>query len=315
MSKLAVGAFATSLKEPGLGPGKVFCVGDQYVLVGFVDGSGTRILRRPQRQYVAPSEAPADQTPFAGWQVESTGDCKQVLPAATASSKKGSSGKKAPLVAEWTQEQALAKFLQHFPEGFRSEKYEDGERRWKWTSHLLWNELFPGSSLRETAMSDPRLAGERLMKVVQTKEAPLLARKGEIPMFNWAMREGAPQPYLLALADLLDAAEPDGECFERLVNALDSIPTRDAESKLRRWPIVTAAPFLARPDVFLFIKPKPTQDAARRLGVDLLYNATPTWEGYERMLGWGRQLLDVLRPHGARDMIDVQSFIWTIAEY
>ena len=62
----------------------------------------------------------------------------------------------------------------------------------------------------------------------------------------------------------------------------------------------------------MFLKPKPTKEAARRLGVDLLYNSGPAWVGYKRLLDWSHELLDFLRPRGAKDLIDVQSFIWTI---
>ena len=53
-------------------------------------------------------------------------------------------------------------------------------------------------------------------------------------------------------------------------------------------------------------------DGLRKLGVDLLYNARPSWQTYQRVLNFSRDLYDFLKPRGAQDMIDVQSFIWTI---
>jgi hypothetical protein len=312
MSQIKVGSFVASRTEPGLGPGKVFCAGHQYVLVGFVDGSGNRILRRPQVGFVQPVQAPADQSPFDGWSVEADDECKPGRREPPGTKKKRQKGAKPPVIAEWTLEQALERFLAHYPGGFQSQKFERSERTWKWSQHELWHELLPGSRLRELAHSDPLLAGAHVMKVVQTKVVPLLARKGEIPALNWALREGAPAPFLLALADVLDHPEPTREGFEALASALESLPTRDPGTRLLRWPILTVVPFLVHPEHHMFVKPKPTKEAARRLGVELLYDARPSWEVYERMLNWSSDLLEFLRPHGAKDMLDVQSFIFTI---
>ena len=62
----------------------------------------------------------------------------------------------------------------------------------------------------------------------------------------------------------------------------------------------------------MFLKPERTKEITRRLGVDILYSATPKWDTYERMLAFSNSLLDYLKPHGAQDMIDVQSFIWAV---
>jgi hypothetical protein len=308
MSQVTAGSFVVHRNQPHLGTGKVFCAGYQYVLVGFVDAAGHRQVKRLAHDFVVGAPAPQDLSPFDGWHVEVTTDCKEVLPAPRGKSPRPL------LVAEWTIQEAYERFLHRYPGSFPSEKYVEKERAWKWSQHVLWHELLPGDRLRELARSDPHEAGARIMKVVQTKVVPVLSRKGEIPALNWALREGAPTPFLLALADVIDQPEPDRDRFDALANALDSLPTRDAKTRLLTWPTLTLVPFLVRPEHHLFVKPKPTKDAARGLGVDLLYDTRPSWDVYERMLEWSGRLLEFLRPRGARDLIDVQSFIWTIAE-
>ena len=60
----------------------------------------------------------------------------------------------------------------------------------------------------------------------------------------------------------------------------------------------------------MFLKPEVTKTAAERLGFDLLYTSTPNWGTYSRLLDMSRLLMQSLKPLGARDLIDVQSYIW-----
>ncbi len=314
MSQIKVGSFVVSRLEPGLGRGKVFCAGYQYALVGFVDAKGQRILRRPQLGFVEPAEAPENQAPFDGWSVEADGECKPVPPSPPGAKAKARRGPKPPLVAEWTLEQAMQRFLAHYPEGMSSGRYPHAEREWKIVKHELWQQLLPGSTLRDLARSDPHEAGARLMKVVQTSKKPLLSQTGEIPVLNWALREGTPARYLTALADVLEHGQPERSRFEALIEALEGLPTREPGTKLLTWPVLTLVPFLAQPTTHMFLKPKPMKEAARRLGVDLMYDARPSWEVYERLLTWSHELLEFLKPHGAKDMIDVATFLWVVVQ-
>lgn len=309
MSAFAVGSFVVHRTMPLLGIGKVFCAGYQYALVGFIDDHGQKEIRRLPNDFVIP--APDLGHPgFDGWSVEATSDCKEVPKALPGGRGNGRATRRAP-VAEWTLEQAHARFMVRYPGGFDSDQYRKRERDWKLSQRDLFHELLPGGRLREFAVGDPTIAGQHLMRVVQAR-TPMLSPIGELPRLGWALRDGQPAPFLLALADVIDQPEPEQACFEALKDSLDSIPTRDPGARLLTWPILTLLPFLVLPDQHMFLKPKPTKEAARRLGVDLLYNPGPTWVGYKRLLDWSHELLDFLRPHGAKDLIDVQSFIWTI---
>ena len=78
------------------------------------------------------------------------------------------------------------------------------------------------------------------------------------------------------------------------------------------WPVVTILPFLAKPEAHMFLKPVQTQRIAEAFTFDLSYSPHPKWATYDRLLTLSNRLLDRLRPLGARDLIDVQSFMWVV---
>ena len=80
--------------------------------------------------------------------------------------------------------------------------------------------------------------------------------------------------------------------------------------KVLTWPIVTLLPFLADPKRFMALKPTNTELMAARMSFDLKYDSTPNWETYDATLRMAAQLLQRLAPLGAKDMIDVQAFMW-----
>jgi hypothetical protein len=73
--------------------------------------------------------------------------------------------------------------------------------------------------------------------------------------------------------------------------------------------VLTVLPFLARPDLFMYLKPEPTVGCALRLRFDLHYDPSLQWVTYNQLMTLSNLLLEKLRPLGARDYIDVQSFL------
>jgi hypothetical protein len=76
------------------------------------------------------------------------------------------------------------------------------------------------------------------------------------------------------------------------------------------WPNVTVVPFLADPSRFVVLKPEASQKIAGRMERDLLYSTAPSWPVYEDFLRLAADLFAALKPLGAKDYIDVQSFVW-----
>ena len=62
----------------------------------------------------------------------------------------------------------------------------------------------------------------------------------------------------------------------------------------------------------MFLKPMQTQRIAAAFSFDLLYSTFPKWATYNRLLTLSNQLLERLRSLRARDLIDVQSFMWAV---
>lgn len=103
-------------------------------------------------------------------------------------------------------------------------------------------------------------------------------------------------------------ANPGQHTFKMMGEAVSQLPADGG--KVHTWPIVTLLPFLADPTRFIPLKPTNTDVIASRMNAKLKYDTTPNWETYELFLRMSTSLLDRLKPLGAKDMIDVQGFMW-----
>jgi hypothetical protein len=77
--------------------------------------------------------------------------------------------------------------------------------------------------------------------------------------------------------------------------------------------VATVFGFIARPDRHLFIKPRATRRAARLYGYAMAYEPTPSWSLYQDLMTFAavlRRDLDRKPGFKARDLIDLQSFMW-----
>ena len=117
-----------------------------------------------------------------------------------------------------------------------------------------------------------------------------------------------------ALFELL-SAEPWAEGpLARYFAAMEPVGSR-AKTAASRWTIATALPFVARPDLFLILKPEVTKNAAERLRFDLVYHAEPNAHTFAKLLRMAAALLERLAPLGARDQFDVHAYLGEIARY
>lgn len=103
-------------------------------------------------------------------------------------------------------------------------------------------------------------------------------------------------------------ANPGQQSFKQMADAVSQLPADGG--KVHTWPIVTLLPFLADPARFIPLKPTNTELIAARMDSKLKYDTTPNWETYDSFLRMSTTLLDRLKPLGAKDMIDVQQFMW-----
>lgn len=222
-----------------------------------------------------------------------------------------------------TIQDGIEAFNRRFPLGFEDPKYLEvssgelgGERNYKFRAHERYVESFGGGS-GEQLLADGQLdeLRERVQGVVTKGKLNLLS-----PYEAMALRDGlassdsATAAYFDALFDFADRG-PNQELFNALADAVKNIPVEEGRARAATWPVQTLLPFLADPRRFMFLKPEPTRACAERLRFDLLYDTALRWSTYERLMEMGAHLLDELRPFGAVDFIDVQSFMWVIQKY
>ncbi len=132
-----------------------------------------------------------------------------------------------------------------------------------------------------------------------------------------AVTEGLKDPaaagrLLEATLNFIDA--PSAELFQKLVDAVVSLPAPAKGSRVLTWPNVTLLPFLAAPDRFMVLKPENSRLMAARMGFDLFYTPSPSWQCYEALQRMGAALLKELAPLGAKNYFDVQAFMWVTRE-
>jgi hypothetical protein len=209
------------------------------------------------------------------------------------------------------------KFQLYYPNGFDDEVYQVAERGVKDRAHLEWNtELNPAAFRRLLARGEHA----RIVDIAMRVEA----RCNLLFSFEkMALRDAVKAPadarlFASALYAFLYGRGSPQRKFEAWIEALGALPRR--QSRVLSWPIVTVFGQIARPDLHLFLKPMVTRKAARAYGFDLEYHATPSWPVYQDLQTFAAVLQrDLDRKPGfrARDMIDIQSFIWVqgSAEY
>ncbi|ACG75140.1 conserved hypothetical protein [Anaeromyxobacter sp. K] len=209
-----------------------------------------------------------------------------------------------------THEQAVATFLQTFPKGFDDPAYigdlRRGERAYKLAVVAEWDRSFghgEGERLLDNGNIDE--LRRRLMHIAQIN---LLHPKWEkAPLKDALADDAAAVAYVRAI--LASAREaPSQQRFEDILRSLQAMPTPGSE--VAKWPLATIFPYLAASDRHMFLRPAPTVEAAKRLGFELNYKSEPNWRTYSSLLALARNLLDELRRYGAKDFLDVQSFIF-----
>jgi hypothetical protein len=92
------------------------------------------------------------------------------------------------------------------------------------------------------------------------------------------------------------------------VEVVAGLPRR--QTRVLTWPLVTVFGFIAQPQTHIFLKPRVTQEAARRYGFEFRYASRPSWDTYASLLEFASTVRRDVRDLRPRDMIDIQSFMW-----
>jgi hypothetical protein len=216
-----------------------------------------------------------------------------------------------------TLDEGIELFRSHCPLFFEDPAYigdlKKGERTYKWAAHELFERELGGGRLEQLLRED-RL--DEVRKHALAVEGRLnVVNRFEKSAFRDALKDDyAAARYFEALAQLLATTEVERESFESYLGSVASLPSEEGRTSPIKWTVATILPFLAKPTQFMFLKPEVTQDCAARLMFDIQYAPEPNWTTYAKVLQMSEYLLDVLQQYGARDFIDVQSFIWLIGK-
>lgn len=202
------------------------------------------------------------------------------------------------------------KFELFYPDGFEDETYLVAERAGKERAHLEWEaELGPAAFRKQLARGEFRALCDAAVRVE--------SRSGLLFSFErMALRDAVKTPagarlFATELYAFLYGPGPQQRRFNDWLEALADLPQKG--SPVLTWPVATVFGFIARPDRHMFLKPRATRRAAQRYGYALSYRSTPAWPLYQDLLTFAtvvRRDLDRRPGFKARDMIDLQSFMW-----
>ncbi len=202
------------------------------------------------------------------------------------------------------------KFELFYPDGFQDETYQIAERSYKERAHLEWQAELGAADFRKL------LARGEFRQIADT--AVRIESRTNL-MFSFekmALRDAVKTPagarlFASELYAFLWGRGSPRRKFEDWVQAVADLPRR--QTRVLTWPLLTVFGFIARPDKHLFLKPMVTRKAAQAYGFDFEYRSQPAWPVYQSLLTFGaiiRRDLDRKPGFKARDMIDLQSFIW-----
>jgi hypothetical protein len=198
-------------------------------------------------------------------------------------------------------------FLTEFPGGFRGERLEREERRYKVQAHQLADAQLGARALQ--ALIEAHNDAEVCARALRVINATNLIFPNEKMQLKDGLKSAQNQKkFAAALVALLHDANDKYEMrFSQFANVLEEI---DAA----KWTTATYFPYFVFPKEHMFLKPTVTQEAAELCGFEISYRAELNWTTYERVLAFSKWLFGELATEGLepRDMIDVQSFIWCI---
>ena len=203
-------------------------------------------------------------------------------------------------------DETLQWFDQTYPAKFEDEKFIDNDLRNKRAAAEVFQVNFGEG--RGAAMVDEGKHAEIASTLDGMYRATNILSPFEVKAVHKAFVKGDESATKVLGCTLAFIANPGQPTFKAMAEAVSQLPADGG--KVHTWPIVTLLPFLADPKRFLPLKPTNTELIAARLEVNLKYDTTPNWETYDAFLRMSKSLLDRLAQIGAKDMIDVQHFMW-----
>lgn len=210
---------------------------------------------------------------------------------------------------EKVRKKLLRKFLHYFPGGFGGKKYQSWERDYKWNAHLLWKKHLNKQAFIKLLEQKNYTEITRLAVWMESKTNLLFSFE------KMALRDGVKDPasaklFAEGLFAYIYGKKELRKRFEDFSDMLATLPFK--QTRVLTWPVTTVFGFIADPEIHIYLKPTVTKVAAKKYQFDLQYSSKITWDTYESVLAFARQVeTDTSHLH-PKDMIDLQSFIWVL---
>ena len=200
-----------------------------------------------------------------------------------------------------------AKFKRFFREGYRSRKYVDWERGYKWDAHLAWNEQLAKGTF-QTLLDEGEFEeiAQRAVRI-ETKTNLLFSFEKMALRDAVKPRRGA-EAFARGLYEYVYGTGSLRQRFEQFTPILEGLPRK--QTRVLTWPLHTVFGMIGKPKEHIFLKPVVTKIAAEEYDFDFVYKSRPNWETYRSLLDFAEQVREDTADLGPRDMIDLQSFIW-----
>jgi len=200
----------------------------------------------------------------------------------------------------------VSTFLTSFQGGLHGPVLEKTEREYKQAAHEEFLLLLNQDEFQKLIESDN---WTKLADRIKRCHTINLLSKFEVIKFSDALKNpDAQKDIALGLFDFLygDELLPN-----RFMNYAKTLSYYECD----KWPTITLPLFLSSPDKYMFVKPTVTQEAANNRGFDIQYSSDLNWNTYQQVLLFSKDLFQRLNGYGnsqlaARDMIDVQTFMW-----
>lgn len=199
---------------------------------------------------------------------------------------------------------ALQKLIERFKQvydSFDTAHYLEDERTYKLAAAARLRDLLSEERLRGAIERGDFAAAHADIRRAYTGNN-LLNQWDVLPIVN------APVEALVrALYDLLYGSGPFERRFNTWVGVLSS-------QTPRVWPAATYFLMMHNPETDILVKPNPFKALLHNLGRAAEWPTRPDARSYRELIDLAQVLYQRLRPLGARDMIDVQSFIWIVRD-
>ncbi|MBS1157752.1 MAG: hypothetical protein H6R15_171 [Proteobacteria bacterium] len=203
---------------------------------------------------------------------------------------------------------AIERFMVNYPDGFADPGFIKATRDANIRGHKFCAQLLSQEELS-------RLIEEGCFEAVcdrarHVESTTNLLTKSDRKTFHEALELPACQKlFSIALSDLLYGTESEEARFKHFLRTLGIL-------HLNKWPFATLFSFIRHPQLHAFVKPTTTQNAAKALCWRINYKPEPNWKTYDAVLRLYNYVRTNLLEEGMmpRDLIDVQSFIWSISQ-